>query len=535
MGKWESSFLKWFLLFLLGALLINIGTFVLIHEEPRRGIITFEMLKSHNFLQPTVLGIPYFKKPPFHEWITSLFSLFGGVSETTLRIPSALSVVLTSAIIYLLTKDSLGRRGALFSSLIYPTFFVVLFGYSTKCEPDTLLSLLVTSSILLWFLLMERGRKFTAWFTGYFFTSLALLTKGLPALQFFLFFVLPYLFIKGKLRELLSKDHIAGLLLGLSPFFLWLFSVNTETAVKTLLSEVLSRAPTKTSWIKAIKNYATYPFRFLLATFPWSIVALYFLFRRNLKLKLEGDLLKASLLAFSLDFLLYWLFPGSRLRYLMPALPLLSIILSQALSEKQLIHKRAKEILKFTSELIVPIGIVAGVILTKNPSLILRETVIFLIFLYGLYFFFIPRFNFSHVVVLTTILMLIFRGFYSSYYYPIAEYKYPPVRETGKKIAADTKNYRLFTKTAYLQLCFYVEKFRNRVLKYSKNPPKDSLFLSTKREGHVLKEYRLGKHTFFLCSYGISRLERKQDGEGPRKQVHERHSRSSPKSGSPRG
>ena len=113
--------------------LINLGTLVLIHEEPRRGIITFEMLVSHNFLQPTVLGEPYFKKPPFHNWVLALFSLlFGSVKELSLRFPSALSVVGTSLLLFFLGRELVGVRGALFGALIYPTFFVVLIGYETK-------------------------------------------------------------------------------------------------------------------------------------------------------------------------------------------------------------------------------------------------------------------------------------------------------------------------------------------------------------------------------------------------------------------
>ncbi len=506
MEKWEGKFFKWFFLFLLFALLINIGTLVLIHEEPRRGIITFEMLKNNNFLQPTVLGIPYFKKPPLHEWITSLLSLPFGVSETTLRLPSAIAVFLTSLSIFLLLRNFLGERRALFSSLIYPTFFVVLFGYSTKCEPDTIFTLFVTLSILLFFYFFEKKREFTAWFLGYFFTSLALLTKGLPAVQFFFFFLFPYFLINRNFKKFLSINHLIGFLAGIFPFLLWLLSVNTDQAIKTLFSEVLSRAPGKVNFLHAVKNYTTYPFRFLLSTFPWSFIFLYYILKRKINWRIEDNLIKVFSTTFLLDILLYWVFPGSRLRYLMPALPLFSVILSQFFLKEKLIHKRAKEILRFTVEILAPLGIVTGVLITRCPSLILKETLIFLIFLYGIYFFFLPRFNFSYLVILISILMVILRGFYSSYYYPIAEYKYPPVRITAKQIAKDTEKYKLFTKTTYLQLCFYVEKYKNKVLYFVESLPKDSLFLSQKREGNVLKEYNLGKHRFFLCSYGIRSL-----------------------------
>ncbi|WP_457679476.1 ArnT family glycosyltransferase [Thermovibrio sp.] len=520
----KSFYFFLFLLFI--AFVINIGTLVLIHEEPRRGIIAFEMIKSSNFLQPTVLGEPYYKKPPFHNWILVLFSLlFGKVSEVSLRLPSALSVVLTSLIIYLLGKEVVGRERAKFAALIFPTFFVVLIGYGTKCEPDTLFTLLCGASYLTWLYFYQKGKRLIAWGLGYFFTALALLTKGLPAVQFFLVFTFSYLFVKGKLKEFLTKEHFIGLLIGLIPFTAWLLSVKTEVAVKTLLGEVISRAPGEVPLTKSLKRYVTYPFRLVASTFPWSLIFLYY-YARERKFYLEPTQ-KALLLAFSLDALTYWLFPGSRLRYLMPALPLLSLFLGSYLYDKEVIHKRAIELLRFSAELIVPLGIVAGVIITKDAHLILKETVIFITFLYATLFLLAPKLDIRKVVILSALLMLILRGFYSSYYYPIAEFKYPPVRKVGREIAKDSKGFKLYTKTKYLQLCFYVERDRNEILRFTKNPPSDSLFLSQRREGFVLKEYKLGRHEFFLCSYGLKSLSpEREGGEGQKKQTRGRQNHS---------
>jgi len=532
----ESEFLKWFLIFLFLAFLINIGVLVLIHEEPRRGIITFEMLKSQNFLQPTVLGEPYYKKPPLHNWILAFFSLIlGGVKEISLRLPSSIAVILTSLVIFITGRKLVGREGALAGALIYPTFFIVLIGYGTKCEPDTLFTLLVSTASLLWLYFMEEERKLLAWTLGYTFTALALLTKGLPSIQFFLVTVISYGIVTGKWRELLSRENLFGALVGLSPFILWLLAVKGDVAVKTLFSEVISRAPGKVPLTKAVKNYLSFPLRLVSATLPWSLVLLYYGYKRKLKLNL-GKAEKVLITAFLIDSLIYWLFPGSRLRYLMPALPLLSIVIGALLGEVQILHKRAKEVLRFTAEVVVLVGIVGGVIASKNPSLTLKETLIFIPFLYGVYFFLAPRLNITRVVFLWAVLMLIFRGFYSSYFLPIAQYKYPPVREVAEEIVNDSKGFKLYTKTKYLQLDFYVERGRNEILKFTENPPADSLFITQRKEGNVLKEYKLGKHTFYLSSYSIRELPTKrQSGEGLQKQNPEKRNRSKEKSESLQG
>ncbi len=509
MEKTVTKNLKWFLVFLFFSLFINVGMLTLLHEEPRRGIVTFEMLKNHNFLEPTVLGEPYYKKPPLHNWTLAVSSLItGSVSEVSLRTPSIVFVILTVLLIYTVGARLINKEVAFLASLIYPTFFIVLFGYASKCEPDTLFTLFVTASILLWLLFFEKGRELLAWTLGYFFTSLAALTKGLPAFQFFYFFILSYAIAKKEWRMLLTKYHLAGGFIGLLPFTGWIFSVSTQAALKTLVGEVLSRSPGNFSIVTTLKKYLSFPIRFITATFPWSAVLIYLFLKRKLSTEpiRSNFYLKTGLIFVGLSFLLYWVFPGSRLRYLMPALPILSIIVAVLLKDFTILHKRAKGILQFTMEIIVPVGIVVGIIYTHNPSFILKETLLFLLFGYLFYFFFLPRVNFTRLVVLISLLMLLARGFYSSYGISIAELNYPNYRETAREIANCTKSYPLYTKTKYLQLCFYVEIYRDKVLTFKEEPPKESLFLSEKLEGNVLKDFHLGKHNFYLCSYSLKAL-----------------------------
>ena len=57
-----------FLLFVL-AYLLNLGLQPLFLEEPRRTLIAIEMLHNKNLWIPTELGVYYFKKPPFFNWV----------------------------------------------------------------------------------------------------------------------------------------------------------------------------------------------------------------------------------------------------------------------------------------------------------------------------------------------------------------------------------------------------------------------------------------------------------------------------------
>src|SRR5689334_562644 len=41
------------------------------HEEGRRAIPASEMLRSHDFIMPTIYGEPYLNKPPLYFWIAA--------------------------------------------------------------------------------------------------------------------------------------------------------------------------------------------------------------------------------------------------------------------------------------------------------------------------------------------------------------------------------------------------------------------------------------------------------------------------------
>ena len=71
------------------SVIINLGYFELAGEEPRRAIISLEMLKSGNYFKPTQMGWDYYNKPVLFNWILCGFmSLTNSSSEFILRIPS---------------------------------------------------------------------------------------------------------------------------------------------------------------------------------------------------------------------------------------------------------------------------------------------------------------------------------------------------------------------------------------------------------------------------------------------------------------
>ena len=72
-------------------------------NEPTYGQAVVEMAERGDWLVPTVNGRVFAEKPILYYWLALAASrALGGVSELSLRIPSALAGVVSSVLLYLL-------------------------------------------------------------------------------------------------------------------------------------------------------------------------------------------------------------------------------------------------------------------------------------------------------------------------------------------------------------------------------------------------------------------------------------------------
>src|SRR5438105_3583818 len=93
----------------------------LYRTESLRAIIAAEFLRSGNWIVPTLYGEPLFTKPPGMYAAIALASWpFGGVSEWTSRLPSAVAASITLLLFYGTFRRSLGRRGGLVAAVLVP-------------------------------------------------------------------------------------------------------------------------------------------------------------------------------------------------------------------------------------------------------------------------------------------------------------------------------------------------------------------------------------------------------------------------------
>lgn len=79
-------------------------------DETRYGEIPREMIATGNWISPHLNGLRYFEKPPLGYWLNAASILAFGENEFAIRLPSALSVALSTLLILLLVRQSCPRQ-----------------------------------------------------------------------------------------------------------------------------------------------------------------------------------------------------------------------------------------------------------------------------------------------------------------------------------------------------------------------------------------------------------------------------------------
>ncbi len=78
----------------------------IIPDEVRYAEIAREMAESGDWVVPRLNGIRYFEKPPLGYWLTALSMKTFGYNAFSARLPSALSVAVSSFLLSLLLISS---------------------------------------------------------------------------------------------------------------------------------------------------------------------------------------------------------------------------------------------------------------------------------------------------------------------------------------------------------------------------------------------------------------------------------------------
>ena len=94
--------------------------------EPREAIVAYSMLESGNWILPLNYGTDIAYKPPFLYWsIAAISAIFGGVSEFSSRLPSAIAFLAMQFVFFGFVARYKDTKTAVITSLLLLTSFEV--------------------------------------------------------------------------------------------------------------------------------------------------------------------------------------------------------------------------------------------------------------------------------------------------------------------------------------------------------------------------------------------------------------------------
>jgi 4-amino-4-deoxy-L-arabinose transferase-like glycosyltransferase len=184
-----------------------------------------EMVETHHWLLPTNNGAPRLQKPPLLYWLIIIsFKLFG-VNAAAARLPVALAVVASAALIFLIGEKLSDYWRGFIAGLIYLSLCGT-FLLARIVMPEPLVSAFIAGAIFCTIGGYQRRRNRRLWFAGFWICSaFACLTKGLLGIAYpaavFLILSIFYREARIRFRGLLRWEYLAIFVLIVAPWHIW--------------------------------------------------------------------------------------------------------------------------------------------------------------------------------------------------------------------------------------------------------------------------------------------------------------------------
>ncbi|KGE86170.1 MAG: ArnT family glycosyltransferase [Phaeodactylibacter xiamenensis] len=325
----ERRLMGWAAGLMLLSLFVNLGVQPVYLEEPRRALIAMEMQENGNYIVPRQLGDFYYKKPPVFNWlIIGSAALFGEYNRWALRLPTVLSLMFTLLLLYQIGRRHLSAGFARLWALSYVFCGAIYFYFSMLGEIDIFYSLITLGSMLAFFHYEQKERWSLMFAVSYGLAAVGLLTKGLPSIPFLGLTVLSWLIYQKRWRLLFSWQHLLGIMVfvGIAGGYLALYNQynSLDNYLADLFSESVGRTAVQNSLGRTMEHLFTFPLDTLKDTLPMSLLLLLFSTHRGIWRQIRAQpLLAFSVVVFLANFVVYWLAPGAKQRYIYMLYPLL--------------------------------------------------------------------------------------------------------------------------------------------------------------------------------------------------------------------
>jgi 4-amino-4-deoxy-L-arabinose transferase-like glycosyltransferase len=393
----------WLLLFFSIAVFYfwGLGLFPLVGpDEPRYAEVAREMFARHDWITPTLGGLPWFEKPPLLYWLMIAGYRVFGVGEYAARVGPAICGLLTALFVYWIGKtventgasikategeeqrrDDLGR----YSALVWLSSLGAIV-FSRGASFDIVVTMTVTGALACFFVwrlhygIPNDGAGIAAprlWLLVgfYFFIGLSLLAKGLIGI------VIPggvialyYLFKREWPHRKFLQSLSWGIPLAVAVFAVWFGPMLARHGWKFFDQFIVQH-----HFARFITNkyHHPAPFYFYLVVLvalalPWTIFmgAGFFSSRRwHWRGRMPVDRLRVFAFCWIVVPLVFFSISESKLTaYILPALPAVALLVGERIS--CFLHaQRGDVVLRITGVLLIGLAAIGGRYLAHSSSL----------------------------------------------------------------------------------------------------------------------------------------------------------------------
>ncbi len=253
--------------------------------EGRYAQCAAEMVKSGDYIVPTLDGHPHWSKPPLTYWAIAAGLRLFGKNPWGARAYLIAAFVLTVFFVYLLGLGMYDKRTGEIAALVYASLAGPV-AASNTVNTDSLLTMFIAAYIAFWWLAVSGKKQkihVTAMWTA---LGFAFLTKGPPSLLFLLPLIVTGIWMKRKGIPRPSFFSTAGSLIFVTVGLGWyIYCVATFPGLLDywVKDEIIGRVATNEfhrnpEWYKAFRVYLPY---LLFGSLPWIGLAI-FIYRDKL-------------------------------------------------------------------------------------------------------------------------------------------------------------------------------------------------------------------------------------------------------------
>lgn len=318
------------LLLALPALLINLGKQPVIDDEAIRALVAFEMVKTGDYITPSIAGELYLKKPPLYNWLITLsFHALNRSDEFAVRLPMVVSLLLFSLTIFYYFRKEMDLKFAVLSALMFLTCGRILIYESLHGLIDITYSLLIFIFFMHIYRSFMQGNLPKLFLIGYVIIAFSFLMKGLPSLAF-LGITLLVLFISQKrFKMLFHWSHFVGvgLFITITGGYYVLYFLQNDIPIQQILDVFLGESSRRTAvrfgfW-PTVWHIVAYPADVFYHFLPWTFLVILLLRKGSFRKIKKQPFVRYLFLVFVFNIIIYWTSPEVFPRYILMLIPLL--------------------------------------------------------------------------------------------------------------------------------------------------------------------------------------------------------------------